>query len=187
MPSVLEKQELLDLPLNTGDQEKFDEIDLKDPNKLYFVRDTKQIYKGDELYTDAIRIEFERPQTPAVGKLYYILINDSYEYYLDGMWRTLLKKVSYIDLSPPIVEEEDGDGSNANSQIALIERLSSQVPNCWALVSFVSQQINEALTWTSFIEDEVVEPENPDPPPTIDPETPSTGDEDNTEQGEDEV
>ena len=51
MPSVLEKQELLDLPLNTGDQEKFDEIDLKDPNKLYFVRDTKQIYKGDELYT----------------------------------------------------------------------------------------------------------------------------------------
>ena len=37
----------------------------------------------NELYTDAIRIEFERPQTPAVGKLYYILINDSYEYYLD--------------------------------------------------------------------------------------------------------
>ena len=44
----------------------------RDPNKLYWVSDTRELYKGMDLYTEAVRVVATLPTTPATGVLYIL-------------------------------------------------------------------------------------------------------------------
>lgn len=87
MASVFEKILLV------GTSAAFSAIETKDANKLYFLSDTKQIYKGSDLYTDAIRKVTVRPTTPAVDILYNIN-DETIEYYDGTNWVVVRPKMS---------------------------------------------------------------------------------------------
>lgn len=44
----------------------------RDANKLYWVSDTRELYKGMDLYTEAVRVVADLPSTPATGVLYIL-------------------------------------------------------------------------------------------------------------------
>ena len=45
---------------------------VRDANKLYWCSDTRELYKGMDLYTEAVRIVSAVPATPAQGVLYVL-------------------------------------------------------------------------------------------------------------------
>lgn len=44
----------------------------RDTNKLYFCSDTRELYKGMDLYTEAVRVVSTIPEQPATGVLYIL-------------------------------------------------------------------------------------------------------------------
>lgn len=79
--------------LLVGTAAAFDALETKDANKLYFLSDTKQIYKGSELYTDGIRKVTTRPTTPAKNVLYDIN-GETIEYFDGTNWVVVRPKFS---------------------------------------------------------------------------------------------
>lgn len=79
--------------LLVGTAAAFDALETKDANKLYFLYDTKQIYKGSELYTDGIRKVTTRPTTPAKNVLYDIN-GETIEYHDGTNWVVVRPKFS---------------------------------------------------------------------------------------------
>lgn len=76
--------------LLVGTQEAYDNLETPNDNMLYFCSDTKNIYKGSVLYTDAIRKVTVRPTIPAVGKLYHITSTNTVEFHDGTDWNTLI-------------------------------------------------------------------------------------------------
>lgn len=54
----------------TGSAASFEALGTKDSNTLYFLNDTKQIYKGSELYSKSFEVVTTLPTTGVVGVLY---------------------------------------------------------------------------------------------------------------------
>ncbi len=65
----------------------------KDANKLYFLTDTKQLYKGEDLYSDGVRKVTARPASPAVGVLYDVTTTKTLEYYDGTAWVVIRPEV----------------------------------------------------------------------------------------------
>lgn len=82
--------------LLVGIQESYNNLknyDLLEEDKLYFCTDTKNLYKGYDLYTDAIRHVINKPaniKDIAVGKIYYISSTNTLEYYDDKLRKWVL-------------------------------------------------------------------------------------------------
>lgn len=109
-----------------------------DEEKLYFCTDTRNLYKGYDLYTDAIRYVVKRPsdlKDIAVGKLYYISSKKTIEYY-DG------KLKEWVSLIPRIVEgievEEDDDGVEFIS-----DECQHNIPTSMAVFSLIQTQLDK--------------------------------------------
>lgn len=111
--------------LLVGIQESYNYLkanELLEEDKLYFCTDTKNLYRGKYLYTDAVRRVINRPtdlKDIAVGKIYYICSTNTLEYYDEG-----LKK--WIVLRPRIVggievKERERDRLNAAGEIVCDE------------------------------------------------------------------
>lgn len=75
--------------LLAGTQAAYDALATKDANKLYFCTDTLAMYKGDALYTDAVREVTSRPTTPAVGKIYHVTSTGTLDVYVNGAWQVI--------------------------------------------------------------------------------------------------
>lgn len=58
--------------LLVGTYDAYSRIESKDANKLYFTSDTRQLFKGADLYTEALRVVSTRPSTPAQGVIYQV-------------------------------------------------------------------------------------------------------------------
>lgn len=69
-----------------GLQAAYDAMAAHDENKLYFCSDTRNIYKGSDLYTDGIRAVTTLPTTPAVGVLYHNTTDDTLQYHNGTAW-----------------------------------------------------------------------------------------------------
>ena len=81
MPAVKFRAGLLkDLPKN------------RNSNTLYWVTDTRQLYKGNDLYTETVRVVAELPDTPLTGILY--LVNGVAMAYTGSDWVTVAVPVS---------------------------------------------------------------------------------------------
>lgn len=72
-----------------GVQAKYDALDTKDPDVLYFCTDTGKIYKGTIDFTENITAVASRPTNPAAGKLYLAQDTGRVEAYIAGSWSTI--------------------------------------------------------------------------------------------------
>lgn len=70
------------------------EADTKTSDKLYFLSDTKQIYRGTELFTQAIELYTTTPpETPAVGRIYVDSATLEGRIYNGSDWVTVIQPV----------------------------------------------------------------------------------------------
>lgn len=60
----------------------------RDTNKLYWCSDTRELYKGMDLYTEAVRVVPRIPDTPATGILYIIPSGEA-KVYTGSEWVTV--------------------------------------------------------------------------------------------------
>ena len=75
----------------------------RDSNKLYWCSDTRELYRGMDLYTEAVRIVATLPTTPAVGVLYILPSKDVWTY-TGATW----ERVAYPYLTSGIIDENSG-------------------------------------------------------------------------------
>ena len=85
---------LIEKFLLVGLQASYNAMETHDANKLYFCSDTKNIYKGDDLYTDGVRKVTVRPTTPAIGVLYIVTSTGTLDMYDGNEWSVVVPKVS---------------------------------------------------------------------------------------------
>ena len=67
--------------------------DVKTADKLYFLSDTRQIYRGTELFTEACTLVESWPATPAVGRLYVLSSTLEGRIYNGSAWQTVIQPV----------------------------------------------------------------------------------------------
>lgn len=82
--------------LLVGTQAGYDALESKSADKLYFCSDTRNIYKGEELYTDGVRAVSARPTTPATGVFYYITSasgTKTLEFYDGAAWHVAVPTI----------------------------------------------------------------------------------------------
>ena len=66
----------------------------KDSESLYFLSDTKEIYRGTDLFTQSVIFYSELPTTPAVGQLYVDSATLEGKTYTGTEWKTVIKPVA---------------------------------------------------------------------------------------------
>lgn len=66
---------------------------VKTSDKLFFLSDTKQIYRGTENFTESVILYTELPTTPAVGKLYIDSTTLEGKMYNGTTWTTVIEPV----------------------------------------------------------------------------------------------
>ena len=66
----------------------------KDSESLYFLSDTKEIYRGSDLFTQSVIFYSELPTTPAVGQLYVDSATLEGKTYTGTEWKTVIKPVA---------------------------------------------------------------------------------------------
>lgn len=66
----------------------------KDSESLYFLSDTKEIYRGADLFTQSVIFYSELPTTPAVGQLYVDSATLEGKTYTGTEWKTVIKPVA---------------------------------------------------------------------------------------------
>lgn len=84
-------------------QKQYDEATSKSSDALYFTSDTKQIYRGADLFTESVSFYTTLPTTPAVGKLYVSSTTLEGKVYTGSEWKTVIK---------PVDDEVTVDGAN---------------------------------------------------------------------------
>ena len=63
-------------------------------DNLYFLSDTKEIYRGDDLFTQSVIMYKTLPETPAVGQLYINETTLEGKTYTGTAWKTVIKAVA---------------------------------------------------------------------------------------------
>ena len=77
----------------TSAEYKAADASVKTADKLYFLSDTKQIYRGTELFTEACSLYSVLPATPAVGRLYIDQNTLEGKIYNGSAWTTVIQPV----------------------------------------------------------------------------------------------
>lgn len=77
---------------------------------LYFTSDTKQIYRGDDLFTESVSLYTVLPTKPAVGMLYVDSATLEGKVYSGSEWKTVIK---------PVADTVTTDGANPVSGAAV--------------------------------------------------------------------
>lgn len=79
----------------------YTDIAVKDSNMLYFVEETKQLFRGETLYTEAVAMVDDFPAVAAVGKLYVHNTTLEGKVYTGTEWKTVIQAIAHT------VEAED--------------------------------------------------------------------------------
>lgn len=70
--------------------EKYTGLSVKDSNALYFLEDTREIYRGELEYTSSVNIVEELPTFAAKGKLYVLSNTLEGKVYTGSEWKTVI-------------------------------------------------------------------------------------------------
>lgn len=84
-------------------------MESKDANKLYFTSDTRQLFKGSDLMTEALREVTARPETPAQGVIYHVA-GKTLEMWNGSKWVVLVPEI--------VTELSDSDAAIPTSKAA---------------------------------------------------------------------
>lgn len=74
----------------------YNSLETKEPNFLYFLDDTKEIYRGDVEYTSAVNVVDEYPEFAAKGKLYVLSSTLETKTWNGTEWKTVAPGVSTV-------------------------------------------------------------------------------------------
>ena len=72
----------------------YNSLERKEPNFLYFLDDTKEIYRGEIEYTSSVYIVDQLPDLAAKGKLYILSSNLEGKIWDGSKWKTVIPGVS---------------------------------------------------------------------------------------------
>lgn len=72
----------------------YNSLEVKEPNFLYFLDDTKEIYRGEIEYTSSVYIVDELPELAAKGKLYILSNTLEGKIWNGTQWKTVIPAVS---------------------------------------------------------------------------------------------
>lgn len=72
----------------------YNSLQRKEPNFIYFLDDTKEIYRGEINYSSSVYIVDELPEIAAKGKLYILSSNLEGKIWNGSEWRTVIPGVS---------------------------------------------------------------------------------------------
>lgn len=72
----------------------YNSLEVKEPNFLYFLDDTKEIYRGEIEYTSSVYIVDQLPELAAKGKLYIISTTLEGKIWNGTQWKTVIPAVS---------------------------------------------------------------------------------------------
>lgn len=115
-------------------------------DNLYFLSDTKEIYRGDDLFTQSvIMYTGELPTTPAVGQLYINETTLEGKTYTGTAWKTVIKAVASTVTT-------DGDAPVSGAAVAayVTEALKTAAAEAQAAFKEVSySKATNKLTFTS--------------------------------------
>lgn len=74
----------------------YNSLETKEPNFLYFLDDTKEIYRGDVEYTSSVNVVDEYPELAAKGKLYVLSSTLESKMWTGTEWKTIAPGVSSV-------------------------------------------------------------------------------------------
>ena len=120
--------------------------DVKTADKLYFLSDTHQIYRGTELFTEACTLVESLPATPAVGRLYVLSSTLEGKIYNGTAWQTVIQPVQaavdVADTAKPVSGKAVADYVSG-----AIADVTAGANNAFAAVSY--DDATHVLTFTS--------------------------------------
>lgn len=90
----------------------------KTSDKLFFLSDTKEIYRGTEAFTESVILYTTVPTTPAVGKLYINSTTLEGRVWNGTTWTTVIN---------PVADTVTADGTTAVSGKAVAEFVSEEI------------------------------------------------------------
>lgn len=94
---------------------------VRDANKLYWCSDTRELYKGMDLYTEAVRIVDAVPATPAQGVLYVLPTGEA----------KVFNGTDTVTVAKPYVESSAGvlTAANTDDQVATAKAVYDSIVN----------------------------------------------------------
>lgn len=102
---------------------------------LYFIADTKEIYRGSESYTESVVLYTDTlPENPAIGKLYINTTDLSGKVHNGTGWQDAIK---------PLVDTVEPDGSNPVTGKAVTEYVAAEI----AKITGESGAVVTNITW----------------------------------------
>lgn len=108
----------------TGSSANFQALAQKDENTLYFLNDTKQIYKGENLYSKAFEVYPMLPATGGVTGVLYVETSTKKLYTWDGT-----SFIEALDASVTIDTKVEEAGANAVSGKAVYDFVAAEIAN----------------------------------------------------------
>jgi peptidoglycan hydrolase-like protein with peptidoglycan-binding domain len=122
--------------LLVGSKANLPDKDHRDPNKLYFCSDTRELYKGMDLYTEAVRVVSVAPSQPAEGILYIFPSGVARSYSESTGWTTV--GLPYI--TSGTLEEDNLTIVNANGKTI------NKVPTAQVVYDSIAEAITNAVS-----------------------------------------
>ena len=104
---------------------------------LYFLSDTKQIYRGEDLYTESVTLYTTLPETPATGRLYIDAASLEGKVYNGTEWKTVISPIT-------VDQTVTANSEHAVSSKAVIAYLAAELAKRPGADNTVS-----AVTWDS--------------------------------------
>lgn len=99
----------------TGLSTSFANLETKDNDTLYFLSDTKQIYKGADLFIQSYRTVLTKPSTAGIEGVLYVAKNDNKMYIYDAAAATY---VEVFDAAIPAPVAEIGETTSATDYVS---------------------------------------------------------------------
>lgn len=117
----------------------------KTADKLYFLSDTKQIYRGTDLFTEACTVVESWPTTPAVGRLYVLSSTLEGKIYNGSAWVTVIQPVQaavdVADTTKPVSGKAVADYVAAE-----LQGVSADADNAFVGASY--DKASQSITFT---------------------------------------
>lgn len=126
---------------------QFDAIDVKEARILYFIKDTKELYRGNVNYSSAIVFHNngERPEKGAIGKLYINNLNREGTTWNGSAWTVVIPAISSV-----VLDEHNQPVSNPVSGVAVKNYVENVAANTLArcVTGIRWDDANKAVVYT---------------------------------------
>lgn len=84
---------------------RYKSLEVKDADALYFLEDTKEIYKGNDLYTGSVVFVDSLPELAATDKIYVVKSTHQCSVWTGEKWETLFPQIS-----ASLTDDESSEG-----------------------------------------------------------------------------